>query len=68
MRPLITMVSEAIDAELIRQNPEAFRALNLDGERLALAAIKAVAAWLDLPGRYRMAAVGIREALKRAGA
>lgn len=66
MRPLISMVSEALDAELIRQG---VKAENLpDCEALAVVLIKAVAAWLDLPGRYRMAAIGLREALKRAGA
>jgi hypothetical protein len=68
MRPLITHVSEAIDAELIALDLKAFRSHDPDGERLSLAAIKAVADWLDQPGRYRMAAVGLREALKRAGA
>jgi hypothetical protein len=68
MRPLVTHVSEAIDDELIALDLKAFRAHDPDGERLSLAAIKAVAAWLDQPGRYRMAAVGLREALKRAGA
>ena len=64
MRPLITHVSEAIDAELIRQGVS----LDLDAEALGVCIIRAVAAYQDQPGRYRMAAVGLREALKRAGA
>ncbi len=68
MRPLITHVSEAIDDELIAQGlTNDIRELP-DGEAMSVRAIKAVADWLDQPGRYRMAAVGLREALKRAGA
>jgi hypothetical protein len=66
MRPLITHVSEALDDDLLQQgHPHDFLP---DCERLSVTAIKAVAAWLDQPGRYRMAAAGLREALKRAGA
>jgi hypothetical protein len=68
MRPLITHVSEAIDDELIAQGLTSDIRELPDGEAMSVCAIKAVADWLDQPGRYRMAAVGLREALKRAGA
>jgi hypothetical protein len=54
-RSIITAVSEAIDAELIALDLKAFRAHDPDGERLAIAAIRAVAAALTEPDQQKVA-------------
>jgi len=67
-RPLITHLSEALDAELLRQgHPHDFLP---DCERLSVATIRAISAWLSLPdqpSRYGPAAEGLRQGLWDAG-
>lgn len=66
-RPLITHVSEAIDAELIALDGEAFRRTGPDGERLAVKAIRAVADHLTDKG-FQDSANWLRNALWDSGA